>query len=110
VRVLILAAVLGGTAQAEVVDCPKLHAGQRLVGAGMFHGANKDFELMGGRKKVLGGYDVDFGFNGGEVKGVACWYGKDTSRWYQVSPAAKQCDLRERTTTAGQVTVKITCR
>lgn len=106
------ALVLGlaaGMAQAEVIKCSAKHQGARLVGASMYEGEQKEAELMGGRKKVRGGWDVEFGFHGGEVKWVACWYEPATARWHQVSPAAKRCDLKERTTKAAGVTAKVEC-
>ena len=66
--------LIAGIARAEVIECPATHKGARLIGASMYEGERKEAELMGGRKKVSGGMDVDYGFNRGDVKWVACWY------------------------------------
>jgi hypothetical protein len=97
-----------GIAQAEVIECQQKHEGARLVGASIYEGPQKEHELMGGRKEVRGGQDVHFGFNGGEMKWLACWYKPATPVWLKVDSAAKRCDLRERTV-AGKVAVKVTC-
>jgi hypothetical protein len=95
-------------AQAEVIECPLKHQGAPLIGASMYEGVQKQYELMGKRTEVRGGQDVDFKFDAGNVKWVACWYGLDTPVWYRVRPGVTRCDVRERGA-PGQVAVKISC-
>lgn len=110
-KVLILAITLTtGSALAEVIECPATHQGARLVGAGMYEGEQKEAELAGVRKRTQVGVDVEYGFNRGDVKWVACWYEPATPRWYRVSPAAIWCGLRERTERPGQVTAVVRCK
>lgn len=110
IAALLVFGLAAGVAQAKVIECPATHQGARLIGAGMYEGEQKEIELMGGRQKVRGGWDVDYGFNGGEVKWVACWYEPATPLWRQVSPAAHRCDLKERTAASGQVAARVSCR
>lgn len=55
---LLVLGLAAGMAQAEVIECSAKHQGARLVGASMYEGEQKEAELMGGRKKVRGGWDV----------------------------------------------------
>lgn len=107
---LLLLALAAPSTSAETIVCPAAYMGSRLLGAGMYTGERKEFELMGGRKEVRGGWDVDFGFNTGEVKWVACWYAVDKVIWHQVSLDAKRCDLRQRTTAKAGTTAAVTCK
>jgi hypothetical protein len=99
-----------GLAQAEVIECPARHAGAPLLGASMYEGAQKQYELMGESKEVRGGLDVHFGFDAHKVKWLACWYGKgDVVEWRQVSAGATKCALRERKARGGEVSVRLSC-
>lgn len=111
-RAAILAMCLAaGAAQAEVIECQSKHEGAPLVGGSMYDGPKREFELMGDRKEVRGGADVDYGFNGGEVKWLACWYGEEGKvLWRQVSAGAKKCALRERKARGGGVSVTVVCK
>lgn len=108
--ILLALGLVAGVANAEVIECPSEHRGARLIGASMYEGEQKKYELMGGRKKVAGGVDVDFGFNRGDVKWVACWYEPTTPRWYRVSLAATRCDLREREIMPGKMKAIVRCK
>lgn len=99
-----------GVAHAEVIECPATNLGARLLGAGMFQGEKKQYELMGEPNVVRGGHDVRFGFNDGDVKWVACWYTPATARWYRVSTRARTCTLKERTVGPRQVQASVECR
>jgi hypothetical protein len=100
-----------GAAQAEVIECQPQLDGARLVGGSVYEGPQKEYELMGGRKDVRGGVDVDFGFRGGETKWLACWYGEEGKvTWRQVSAGVKKCALRERKARGGEVSVTLTCK
>lgn len=95
-------------AQAEVIECPSKHQGVPLLGAGMYEGPQKQYELMGERKEVRGGQDVDFRFDADKVKWVACWYRSDAPVWYQVRPGVTRCEVKERGA-SGQVVVRVSC-
>lgn len=101
--------LIAGSAPGQVVECPAEHEGARLIGAAMYHRDEKA-ELVGGPQKVPGGFDVDYGFNRGDVKWVACWYKPKTPVWYRVSPAATRCHLTERTVSRGLVTAVVRCK
>lgn len=107
---LIAIILVSGAVQAEVIECPAKNLGARLVGAGMFEGNVKQYELMGEPKMVRGGHDVRFGFNGGEVRWIACWYEPATARWYRVSASAKHCILKQRKVESRQVTASVQCK
>lgn len=110
-KAAILAVVLlASDAQAEMVECPAKHQGARLVGAGMYEGEQKEAELMGGARKVRRGVDADFGFNRGDVKWLACVYEPAAVRWYRLSPAATQCELKTREGAQGKVTAVVRCK
>ena len=110
-KTALLAIILvSGTVQAEVIDCPAKNSGVRLIGAGIFEGDEKQHELMGEPKMVHGGHDVRFGFNGGEVRWIACWYEATAARWYRVSPSAKHCILKQRTLESCRVTASVQCK
>jgi len=110
-KIALLAIILiSGAVQAEVIECPAENFGARLIGAGMFEGDGKQHELMGEPKMVYGGHDVRFGFNGGEVRWIACWYQPTTARWYRVSPSAKHCILKQRKLESRRVTASVQCK
>lgn len=109
-RLLLPLTLVAGAAHAEVIECPAQQAGARLLGAGMYEGKNKEAELIGDRKQMRNGQDIDFGFNGGEVKWVVCWYKPATPRWHQVSLEARHCALKERTSRQGKVSAKVICK
>lgn len=108
--ILLALCLVAGMANAEVIECPSKHQGARLIGASMYEGEQKKYELMGGRKEVAAGFDVHYGFNRGDVKWVACWYEPTTPRWYRVSPAATRCDLTEREVTPGKMKAIVRCK
>lgn len=108
--VVLLALSVAASGAHQVIDCPATHQGKRLIGASMYEGAQKEAELLGGRKRVRGGVDVDYGFNRGDVKWVACWYEPTTPRWYPVNPAATRCDLKERDVAPRKVTATVRCK
>lgn len=97
-------------APVEIIDCPATHQGIQLIGASMYAGRQMEAELMGSRKKVNGGMNVDYGFSRGDVKWVACWYKPATPLWYQISPAATRCNLIERNVTSGKVRATVRCK
>lgn len=107
---ILLALAIAAGGQHQVVECPATHEGKRLIGASMYEGAQKAAELMGGRKRVRGGVDVDYGFNRGDVKWVACWYEPATPRWYRITDAATKCDLKERDAGPRKVTAAVRCK
>jgi len=110
-KAALLAIILvSGAVQAEVIECPAKNFGARLIGAGMFEGDGKQYELMGEPKMVHGAHDVRFGFNDGEVRWMACWYKPTTARWYRVSASAKHCVLKQRTAESRQVTASVHCK
>ena len=103
-------AMAAAAVRPEVIECPATHLGKRLVGAGMYAGEQKEAELMGGRKQVRGGVAVNFGFNSGDAKWVACWYEQSPPVWHRVRPAATQCDLTEREFAPGKVKAVVRCK
>jgi hypothetical protein len=107
---LLAVCLVAGIAHAEVIECSSTNLGARLLGAGMFQGEKKQYELMGEPMVVDGGHDVRFGFNDGDVKWVACWYEPATARWYWVSTRAKTCKLKERIVGRRQVQASVECR
>ena len=110
-KAALLAIILvSGAVRAEVIDCPAKNSGARLIGAGMFEGDGKQYELMGELKMVRSGYDVRFGFNSGEVRWIACRYENTAARWYRVSASAKHCILKQRTVESRQVTASVQCK
>jgi hypothetical protein len=102
--------LVAGDAQAEVVNCPALHKGARLVGAGMYEGDQKEAELIGAARKVRGGFDADFGFSRGDVRWLACVYEPEVVHWYRLSPALTRCELKTRGATPGKVTATVRCK
>jgi hypothetical protein len=110
-KAALLAIILvSGAVQAEAIECPAENSGARLIGAGIFEGDGKQYELMGEPKMVPGGHDVRFSFNGGEVRWIACWYEPTTARWYRVSLSAKHCVLKQRTLESRRVTASVKCK
>lgn len=110
-KAALLAIILvSGAVQAEVIECPAKNFGARLIGAGMFEGDGKQFELMGEPKMVHSGHDVIFGFNDGEARRIACWYEPTTARWYRVSASAKRCILKQQTVESRRVTASVQCK
>ena len=110
-KAALLAIILGsGAVPAEVIDCPAKNSGARLIGVGMFEGDGRQYELVGKPKMVYGGHDVSFGFNGGEVRWIACWYKPTAARWYRVSPSAKHCILKQRILESRRVTASVQCK
>ena len=107
---VLFALTVAASGALQIIECPATQQQKRLIGASMYEGAHKEAELMGGRKRVPGGVDVDYGFNRGDVKWVACWYEPATPRWYHVDPAATRCDLKERGEAPGKMTATVRCK
>lgn len=96
-------------AQAEVIECPAKHQGVPLLGASVFEGPQKQYELIGERKEVRGGQDVYFILGADKMTWIACWYKPDAPVWYRVRPGATRCEVQKRGA-PGQVAVKVSCR
>lgn len=107
---IITAAMLASGAYAEVIECPAQERNARLIGASMYEGEKKEHELVGMSKEKPNGFDVEFGFNRGDAKWLACWYEPIEPKWYRVSAEATGCVLRQRQTLTGKVTAVVECK
>lgn len=107
---ILATAVLAGAVHAEVIECPAKHEGARLLGAAVYAGEDKRYELVGARKSVRNGMDAEYGFHRGDAKWVACWYEPETPKWYKVDYAVTSCVLKEREAPSGRVISVVRCK
>ncbi|HEX9173865.1 MAG TPA: STY0301 family protein [Telluria sp.] len=113
-RSLLVLLLLASAARAQEVECPKRLPGieapkARLTGAGMYQGAEKQYELVGERTNVAGGYDVQYGFRPNDIRWLACAYDEKYIWWEWMDPKTTSCKLQERKV-AGGVSVKLACK
>lgn len=110
-KLLLALLILAGAARAEEMVCPKRHPDapqDRLTGAGMYHGPNKEYELIGEYRKARGGHDVHFGFHGDEVKWLVCAYADRRLWWHRMEPRTTSCLLQERG--KRQISARLVCK
>lgn len=107
---ILTAAVLAGAARAEVIECPAKYKGARLLGAAVYAGKDKQYELVGARTSVRNGVDAEYNFNRGDTKWVACWYAPATPKWHRIAPGITSCVLKERENRQRRVTAVVTCK
>ena len=113
-RAVIALLMLATAASAQQVECPQRLPGieapkARLTGGGMYAGAEKQYELIGDRVKVPGGYDVQYGFGVNEIRWLICAYDEKYIWWRRMDLKTTDCRLRERKS-AGGVIVELTCK
>lgn len=104
--ILMLAAPL---ASAQQFACPERLDNARLLGGGMYHGHNKEYEMQGLHSKEPGGYNVHYGFTPTDVKWLVCGYEGRKEWWVRIEKSrATDCRLTSRG--KRKVSVKLKCK
>lgn len=131
-KLILTSLLLASTAHAQGIECPKFYPWQdtplsevphehkgkgivakaKLTGASMYAGEmGGQGELHGDRKKVRGGWDVQYGFAPRDARWLVCSYGGgDITWWEQLSTKATRCKLEVRETGGDPMSAKLACK
>lgn len=107
-RAVITLLLIASTASAQEIACPQRIDNAHLLGGGMYHGHNKEYELIGLRQPVPGGENVHHGFAPTDVKWLVCAYEGRKEWWVRIDSRATDCRLKSRG--KRKVSVKLTCK